>query len=88
MKLRIFIQGDAPEMRDAKDLADRVKDSVVDNVDIETLDIEDREGKEVAEVYDITTVPSFLVTTDDGVFINSWVGKIPAEFELKGAIGV
>lgn len=86
MKLRIFIQGDAPEMRDAKDLADRVKDSV--DVDIETLDIEDREGKEVAEVYDITSVPSFLVTTDDGAFINSWIGRVPAEFELKGAIGV
>lgn len=84
MKVKIFIRGDAPEMRDAQELADRVKES--SDIEIETLDIEDREGKEVAEVYDIYAVPSFLVTTDDGVFINSWVGKVPAEFELKNVI--
>lgn len=86
MKLRIFIEGDAPEMRDAQECGERIKEN--SNVEIEILDIEDREGKEVAEVYDIYAVPSFLVTTDDGVAINSWIGQMPAEFELKGAIGV
>ena len=84
MKIRIFIRGDAPEMRDAQELSMRIKES--SDIEIETLDIEDREGKEVAEVYDITAVPSFLVTTDDGVVINSWVGKVPAEFEIKNVI--
>lgn len=84
MKLRIFISGDAPEMREAQELVDRVKES--SDIETEILDIGDREGKEIAEVYDITAVPSFLLTTDDGVVINSWVGKVPAEFELKNVI--
>lgn len=84
MKIRIFTQGDAPEMRDALELAERIKES--SDIEIETLDIEDREGKEVAEIYDITSVPSYLVTTDDGVLVNSWIGKVPAEFEIKNVI--
>ncbi|MEK7447818.1 MAG: hypothetical protein AAB632_03465 [Patescibacteria group bacterium] len=84
MKLRIFISGDAPEMRDAQELVDRIKET--SDIEAETLDIGDREGKEIAEVYDITAVPSFLLTTDDGVVIGSWIGKVPAEFELKNVI--
>lgn len=83
MKIRLFIQGDAPEIRDAQDLCERIRES--SDVEIETLNIEEREGKEVAEVYDITAVPAFLVTTDDGMVVNSWIGTIPTEFELKGA---
>lgn len=84
MKIRIFTMGDAPEMRDALELADRIKQA--SDIEIETLDIEDREGKEVAEVYDVYSVPSYLVTTDDGVLISSWIGKVPAEFEIKNVI--
>ncbi len=86
MKLRLFIQGDAPEMRDAQDLCDRIKESC--DMEVETLDFDEREGKEVAEVYDIYTTPSFLVTTDDGAVVNSWIGSAPTEFELKGALSL
>ncbi|RJO61402.1 hypothetical protein C4544_02695 [candidate division WS5 bacterium] len=82
----MFIRGDAPEMRDARDLAERVKGAL--DVEVEELDVEEREGKDVAEVYDIYATPSFLVTTDDGVVIHQWIGKIPAEFELKGAVNL
>ena len=84
MKIRLFIQGDAPEMRDIQEVVDRIKES--SDIEVETLDIETREGKEVAEVYDIYATPSLLVTTDDGAVINSWIGKVPAEFELKNVV--
>jgi len=86
MKLRIFISGDAPEMREAEELKNRIADITVNDIEAEVLDIQDREGKEVAEVYDVTATPSVLLTTDEGVVIETWIGKIPAEFELKMAI--
>lgn len=86
MKIKMFLRGDSPEMRDARELARRIKEAL--DIEAEELDIEEREGKEVAEVYDVYATPSFLVTTDDGVVINSWIGKVPAEFELKGAINL
>lgn len=84
MKVRIFLQGDSPETRDAEDLVSRIQEAV--DIEVEKLDIESREGKEVAEVYDITATPSFLVTMDNGVVLGSWIGKVPAEFEIKEAI--
>ena len=84
--MRVFTQGDDPEVREAKDLANRIKDDY--GVHVEFLDTENRNGKEVAEVYDIYTTPSFLITTDEGVVLDSWIGKIPAEFELKGVVSV
>lgn len=86
MKIKMFLRGDSPEMRDARELAARIKEAL--DIEAEELDVEEREGKEVAEVYDVYATPSFLVTTDDGVVINSWIGKVPAEFELKGAINL
>lgn len=84
MKIRIFVKNDTLEMRQVEELIQRIKDS--SDIEIETLDTDEREGKEVAEVYDIYDTPSFLVVTDDGVMVDSWIGKIPAEYELKAAI--
>ncbi len=86
MILRVFIHGDGPEMREAKDIVERLKET--SDIEAEILDAEDREGKEVAKVYDIYTTPSFLLTTDEGVILNSWIGRLPAEFELKAAASV
>jgi len=83
MKLRIFISGDDPEMRDALDVGERMKET---ECEVETYDAQEREGKEIAEVYDFYAFPAFVVITDDGSPINSWIGKIPAEFELKAAL--
>lgn len=84
MKVRVFIRGDAPEMREALSLVDTIKQA--SDVETEVLDIDEREGKEVAAVYDIYAVPSFLVVTEDGIPVSQWIGKIPAEFELKNVI--
>ena len=84
--MRVFTYGDDPEVREAKDLANKMKEDY--GVHVEFLDIEERNGKEVAEVYDVYTTPSFLLTTDEGVVLNSWIGKIPAEFELKSVVSL
>ncbi len=81
MKLRIFIRGDDAEMRASKDLGERFQKEY--GIQSEILDLDDREGKEVAEVYDVTAVPSFIAATDDGMVLGSFLGKIPAEFELQ-----
>jgi|GEM_PF-1832400 len=86
MKIRLFVSGDGPETREAKEFVQRVRD--YSDIEIETLDVEDREGKEVAEVYDIYAVPSLLVITDEGSTIDCWLGHMPAEFELKMAINI
>jgi 3-deoxy-D-manno-octulosonic acid (KDO) 8-phosphate synthase len=86
MKIKMFLRGDSPETHDAKDLISRIKETV--DIEVEELDIEDREGKEVAEVYDIMATPAFLVIADDGMIMGSWVGKLPAEFEVKEVINL
>ncbi len=81
MKLKIFIRGDDSEMRASKEIGERFQKE--HDIEPEILDLDERGGKEVAEVYDVTAVPSFIATTNDGMVLGSFIGKIPAEFELQ-----
>ena len=48
------------------------------NINIETLDMETREGIETATVYGIMQYPAVLVTRDDGTLQKDWQGpKLP-----------
>lgn len=48
------------------------------NINMRVLDMETREGIEVATVYDIMQYPAILVTRDDGTLQKNWEGpKLP-----------
>lgn len=86
MKIRMFIKNDDPKNQRLFDLEKVIKET--SDCEVEILDVESREGKEVAEVYDIYAFPGVIATTDDGVVLNSWIGKVPAEFEIKEILNV
>jgi len=81
MRLKVFIKGDEPIMRDTEELVNRLKDTV--NADIEFIDTESKEATSVVEVYEIFSTPSFLVTTDDGSVVHSWMGELPMEDDIR-----
>jgi hypothetical protein len=84
MKVIVFTSSDGPEMRDAKDLGATLEQ---DGYNVEYFDPEDEETKSVQELYDIFSYPSFVVTQDDGTFIERWRGQTPLESDIKMFLG-
>jgi thioredoxin-related protein len=56
-------------------LHDLQKQHDVDQSSLKILDVDSREGIELATVYDIMTTPAIVVTDNNGGYINSWVGE-------------
>jgi methyl coenzyme M reductase alpha subunit len=54
-----------------------------DRFDVEKLSTEEIDGSITAQLYDILTTPSVVVTTTDGQYIHSWTGQLPSLAELK-----
>ena len=42
---------------------------------LELIDIDTKQGANMAELYDITEYPAVLATADDGSMQNMWVGE-------------
>lgn len=80
MKVLIFTKGDDPEMRNAQDLGKEIEDQ---RIEVEYLDTEDPDGSIKAELYDIYSTPSFVVTRDDGSIAQMWRGTIPPRSDLE-----
>lgn len=49
--------------------------SRTDNPNIESLDVDSREGSLKAQVYDVMSYPAVLVIQDNGSLQNSWIGE-------------
>lgn len=84
MKIMFFTKGDGPEVRDSQDLIDRIQ--AIKDIEVETVDTETKDGAAISETYDVFATPSFVVVRDDGSVIDSWLGKVPAQFEIERAI--
>jgi len=54
-----------------------------DNYDVVSIDTEEVDGIAKAEIYDIYSTPSVVVTTNEGLFIQGWKGEIPPLSEVK-----
>lgn len=80
MKVLIFTNGEGPEMRDAKDLGAKLEE---ERIELEYLDTEDPDGVIKAQLYDIYSTPSFLVTRDDGSLVSMWRGTIPPVSDIE-----
>ena len=54
-------------------------------LEVQRVKLDTIEGADMAKLYDITQYPAFVVTRDDGQFVQSWVGKpFPLTDEIAG----
>ncbi len=52
--------------------------------DIEMIDIDSKEGRQMAELYGVIDHPAFLAIANDGKFLQAWNGKpLPLMNELS-----
>lgn len=42
---------------------------------LKILDVDSREGIELAKIYDVMTTPAIIATDNDGGFVYSWIGE-------------
>jgi hypothetical protein len=81
MKLSVFIDGDGPEMREAKEKADEI---IAGGYEVEILDWETDEAIETANLYDIYSAPAFVVSGPDGGLIERWQGlEVPLVSDIE-----
>lgn len=80
MKLKVFYQGDAPDMRYAIDKAKELED---EGYTVEYLDWDDAITVSQAETYSIFTTPTYLLIQDDGRLVEVWQKELPAIIEVK-----
>lgn len=81
MKLLVIVNGDGPEAREARDIADRM---TADKYEVETIEWESDEATSLARLYDIYNPPAFIIVGDDGMQIEQWQGsQMPIVSEIK-----
>lgn len=82
MKVIIFKKSDNDRGLEEADLVGRLKDR---GLNVEVLDTDEPDGSSLAEVYDVFSTPSVLVTMDNGTIVSSWIGQIPPENDIINA---
>jgi len=81
MKLLVFVNGDGPEMREAKL---RAADLVNEDYEVEVLDWEAEETADAASLYDIYSTPAFVIIGPDGGLVERWQGtNLPLTSDMK-----
>jgi hypothetical protein len=80
MLVKIFTQGDGPEMRDALDFGKRLEE---EDYDVEYLEATEEKIAPQLELYDIYSYPTFVVTRGDGQEIECFRGQIPLARDIK-----
>lgn len=80
MVVKIFTNDDRPENRQALELGKRLEN---EGYAVEYFDAEEEKTTSVLEVYDVYAYPSFLITKEDGVLLEQWIGMIPLEGDIK-----
>jgi len=56
-------------------LHDLQKQHDVDQSSLKILDVDSREGIELAKIYDVMSTPAIIVTDNNGGYVNSWAGE-------------
>lgn len=81
MVLKIFVKGDDPDTREAIKFGERFEER---GFNVEYLKVEEKSSTSQIELYDIYSYPSFLVTRDDGSFVECWRGFNPLFDDVLG----
>ncbi|MDD5693388.1 MAG: hypothetical protein WC437_04000 [Patescibacteria group bacterium] len=80
MVLKVFTKEDNPQTEEALLLAKELED---DDQTVEYYDLDEANTHQLAEIFEIFSSPSFVVTQDDGREVYVWRGEIPASGDLK-----
>ncbi len=56
-------------------LHDLQKQHDVNQGSIRILDVDSREGVELARIYDVMSTPAIIITDNNGGYVQSWVGE-------------
>ena len=85
MKAIFFIKKDDYEGEYDLSVVDKLRER---GIEVEVLDKDEPTGSAVANVYDIYSTPSVLVTMENGTVTGSWIGSIPPEADIVAAAEV
>ncbi len=80
MKLHLLYTPDTPADRDLEYLQKRLGER---RIQPNVIDAESRAGIDLAELYDVTSRPAAIATTDDGTLIEKWEGRLPSLEEVS-----
>lgn len=80
MLVKIFTKDDYSESRDAKELGSKLES---EDYRVEYYDADDQHVKDMIELYDVYSYPTFVVTTEDGQEIECFRGQTPIASDLK-----
>jgi hypothetical protein len=80
MLVKIFTQGDGPEMREALDFGKRLEE---EDYIVEYYEASDDKVSSQIELYDIYSYPTFVVAREDGQEIECWRVQIPLASDIK-----
>jgi diacylglycerol kinase family enzyme len=72
MKLIVVTSGDGPESREAISVAEDMR---TEGFEVDTIDWESDEATTTAKLYDIYSMPAFIVVSGDGSLIERWQGS-------------
>lgn len=87
MRVLIFTKTDESYLSE-RNLEDFEKNLKVSDYDVQKYFIDSVEGGHKAQLYDIYLVPSVVVTTDDGHYIQCWRGSMPMVADVKNYLSI
>ena len=75
MNILVFYRPNSEHARNVEVfLHDLQKQHDVDQSSLRILDVDSREGIELAKIYDVVSHPAIVATDNNGGYIQSWVG--------------
>lgn len=66
-----------PDSEQERSVLDFQRELVRAQVITRLVNVDSREGSEMARIYDIVKYPGVLITTEDGQLLKSWDGELP-----------
>lgn len=83
MKLVVFYRRNAEYTRSTEEyLEDLQAHHDIDESKIQIMDVDSREGADLARAYDVVAYPGMVVVDDMGGFVKLWSGELPLQNEL------
>lgn len=67
---------------------DQLKDKLnIHRMPVEQIDIDSRQGTEIARAYDVLDAPALVLMREDGVAQAFWQTDLPTDNQLQSALG-
>lgn len=76
MKLVVIYRPNSEHAREIEAYLHDFTPMIPANVKTEMINVDTRDGAATAALYDVVSYPGILVTTDDGIMLQSWSGSM------------